>query len=125
MNLITKYKMYENMDDPYGEEIDETKVKPVLRKAERMFFVVDYNDFDRFVQQVYGDRNYEFCAVQEANNDSYYRFNVTGRVPDYNQRDAQRIRDGHIDTYRNHLLFNVLCQDGYIEPGTYLVEVSW
>jgi len=62
-------------------------------------------------------------ANQEANNDSIYRFNATGEIEDYDKEGAEEIRNGHIEN--NDLLFDVLCADGYIEPGEYLVDVCW
>lgn len=120
-NLITNYKIYENINDPYGEEKED--VRPFLKKEKKTCFFVDYDDFNEFVRQVYGNGRYNFVAEQEANNYSIYRFDVDGRIANYDQRDAEEIRNGHIDN--NNLLFNVLCADGYIEPGEYLVEVYW
>ncbi len=99
--------------------------KPTLKVTERKVSFVDYNDFDRFVREVYGATGYDFVAVQEGQNDSEYEFNPTGRIDGYDNTKAENIRNGEIDTYNNNLLFNCLVADGYIEPGTYIVKVIW
>lgn len=130
---LKKFKLFENDHkdiDPYDEEkwmstLDGNRPKPgniTLPKTTEKTFYVDYDDFDEFVQQIY-DESYEFAAIQEAGNDSSHEFGVTGDLDDYDEEDAQGIRNGVVRD--NWLLFNVLCADGYIEPGNYIVRVSW
>jgi hypothetical protein len=100
------------------------KAKPKLKAEKKVMFKVEEGDLTRFVQQVY-DENYEFVAVEECGNDSSHTFSVTGIINEYDAGAAKTIRNGEVPTYRNGLLLDVLCADGYIEPGEYVVEVCW
>jgi hypothetical protein len=100
------------------------KPKPKLKAEKKVMFKVEESDLTRFVQEVY-DENYEFVAVEECGNDSSHTFRVTGVINKYDETDAKKIRDGDIPIYSNGLLLDVLCADGYIEPGEYVVEVCW
>ncbi len=100
------------------------------------YFEVDYNDFEKFVNDHYPfktakDRDgYSFVAIEEGNNDSEYSFEVNdencfGYVSKWDQEARTRIRNGHIKPFENYQLFSILYEDGLIEAGNYLIRVSW
>lgn len=97
---------------------------PELRKVEKKVIIIDSEDFDNWVNSIYEFLNYEFVAEQEASNDSCYKFNADKLRYDFD--DFIQFKNGIVPRYlRPSKLFNYLVEDGYLEPGTYIVEVSW
>ena len=78
-----------------------------LKMVTKVINVVDYDDFNNFVMSIYGG-DYEFVAIQEANNDSSYEYTVS-------MKDLTGYRD----------LLNCLLEDGHIKEGDYLIDVCW
>lgn len=102
-----------------SEVLDKLKIK--VEEATR--FELDYNDFDRIVEEVYGHR-YEFTAYNECNNDSYHPFQVSGKVDDYVTEEVQ----GFLSTGKmccSDCLMQDLAAKGVIPKGQYYVEVCW
>lgn len=102
------------------------------------YFEVDYSDFEQFVNDHYPfktakDRDgYSFVAIEEGSNDSEYTFEVDPEDylqsysnTKYDKEKLTKIRNGNIGTFENHYLFRILYEDGLIEPGNYLITVSW
>jgi hypothetical protein len=104
---------------------------------------VDYRDLELFVQEVYG-REWDFIAAQECGNDSDHTFNPTGThfdlekaqagakgrgayVPGLDRGDAARIAGWLAgDSFPSaHTILDDLVVRGLIQPGNYLVSVSW
>jgi len=104
----------------------EDEPKPKLKMHIEMTHFVDYGDFERFAMEVYPNLKggYSFAEVQESANDTSYTFHVDGKISKWEKKDADNIREGGV-VHSNYLLFNVLIADGYLEPGTYVVRVSW
>jgi hypothetical protein len=96
---------------------------PKLKYVKQNVFIVDSNDFDVFVNEIYGG-NYEFVADHEANNYSSYQFDVPNMAMLYGD-DAKEIRSGKYRPNNTHKLFKVLHEDGFIESGKYIIKVYW
>lgn len=107
-----------------------------LKVKTQTIHVVDYAELERLANEVYGREpkggsprqfhaEYNFAEVQECSNDTDHSFTVTGDLT----RDADTvslIRSGiEVPIYHNDTLLQCLCDDGHIEPGNYLVQVSW
>lgn len=146
---VKKYKIFEKdwydmkgkKDDPYNEEKwedEDEKPKGLvapgevqLRKEEKKIIKVHDDALDNFVRRIYNIRNqhgqyYSFVEVQECGNDSSHEFRVDGQISDYHLPNANQLRQGNMPRYySNSLILNMLCADGYIEPGDYLISVSW
>lgn len=98
-------------------------------------FKIDYHVIDEIVHQYYGTGNtgnkwhaaYEFVAVQECGNDTCHEFDVDGSEPDaWAKKSVDKFRkDGTPGNLSNYDILNLLCKDGWLEPGIYLVEVCW
>ncbi len=92
-----------------------------LKVHREVVITVGYRDLERFAVEWYPFlAGYSFVATQECGNDSSHRFNLSGRP--LSQNDLTEWAKGNIN---NWLLLDKLCADGHIEPGTYIVEVSW
>jgi|JFJP01.1.fsa_nt_gi hypothetical protein len=85
---------------------------------------IDYYDFNKFVQSIYGG-NFEFVANEEANNYSRYKFDAPNVHMDFDGEEEAAIRSGKYPMQCTHALFNVLHKDGHIQAGDYIIKVSW
>lgn len=88
---------------------------------------IDYSELEKFYTKVYKPKEeYSFVAIEECGNDSSHEFSVTGNIDKYDAKDALAIRAGDsIPTHKNHLLLDVLCADGHLPKGDYVIWVSW
>jgi len=89
-------------------------------------FIVDSEDFNRFVESKYGG-SLEIVAVDEANNNSFIKFTVGGKNYTMDDPDLEaEIRSGNYPTYSTHHIIKCLLEDGHItEEGEYTIEISW
>lgn len=97
-------------------------------KMERLenVFLFEYNEFDNLVSDVYG-QEYDFVADEELSNDSvrFYR-DITGKeIDDYDRKKVETFRETGEGSFLSRSLLEDLCSQGKIEPGNYLVSVSW
>jgi hypothetical protein len=86
---------------------------------------IDYRDLDTFIQKEYGWKEYEFVAVEECSNDSYHSFDVDGNLDTCDLSSIDKWKNGGFVHYSNHTIMNMLCRDGHIPAGNYIVSVSW
>ena len=95
----------------------------------KTYTVLDYAEFEDLVNENIpaAAGEYEFAPSEEADNDSSYEFNDIGK--DYNSPFFQShvlpdVEKGNLQ-YRAYALFEILVHQGILEPGDYLVNVSW
>lgn len=108
-----------------------------LKVKTQTVHVVDDTELERLANEVYGRElqggsprrfynPYEFAAVGECGNDTDHAFVVSARPHPDDQLAVDSIRGGvAVPMYRNGLLLDLLCADGHIAPGNYLIQVSW
>lgn len=97
-----------------------------LKHTKETIIRVEYYDLEEFASKIYGLQEYNFAAVEECGNDSSHSFDVDGNLDDYDVEEAEKIKNEHtVDSYQNYILLNLLCKEGHIEPGNYLINVSW
>ncbi len=99
-----------------------TKTPPFETK-EIIVKVIDSNDFDEFVNKIYGG-DYEFVAHHRAENYSCYKFSIPNKNMPWPKDDAD-VRAGKYKERDTHRLFRILGEDGHLPKGEYLIEVSW
>lgn len=97
-----------------------------LQVTKRTIFEVEYGNLEEFVESKYGGR-FCFISTHEATNDNVYEFTVKkGNMNnEFNQKDAEKIRQGDYPMYSVGKVFNVMADDGFIEEGTYMVDVCY
>ncbi len=94
-------------------------------------FFVDYDDLAKEVKKRYGIEDYHFVEIQECGNDVDFVFEVKSKLTgDYDKKytaaEIEKMKQTkHVEGYQNHNVLTALCMDGFIEPGTYVVRVSW
>ncbi len=95
-------------------------------KIERVAHVkISYDVIDRIVYLFYG-HGFEMVCNGEWSNDTSHQFDVAPVLDPYCKVDAAKFRkDGKPRGLSNGDMLNILCQDGWLEPGKYLVEVCW
>ena len=94
-----------------------------LKFEEKIVKIIDSQDFKKFVESIYSGC-YDFEALQESNNDSSHKFNVSKK--DYFDNDyAEKIRIGNYPDFSIRDVLRCLIEDGHIEEGTYIIDVCW
>lgn len=85
---------------------------------------VNVQDFEAFVKSAYDIDHYDFLEVQSGTNMKEYRFIAEAPAFTYLIADLKDfIADNRRLPYQSHhLLFDLLVDDGHIEPGTYVVR---
>lgn len=81
-----------------------------------------YRDVEKAAAEHYGI-NYSFPATQECGNDTSHQFRVG--AGDLEEEDEAEVRAGKVPMYNNGALLEVLCKDGHIPAGDYVIEVFW
>lgn len=84
---------------------------------------VNYREVQDLAKEIYGVTDYHFGAVQECGNDTTHKFNVDGKLGEWDRKQVDLIKAG--DVRDNSVLLNLLCSEGHIEAGQYNVRVSW
>lgn len=93
---------------------------------------IAWNVIDEIVYDFYGHETQfgipYFGLVTNGvwGNDSSHQFNVEPDVGAWAKKDAEKFRrDGKPRGLCNADVMNILCEDGWLAPGKYLVEVCW
>lgn len=89
---------------------------------------LDYNDFDRIVQEVYG-QDYEIVADEEAGNYQSKTYdNITKDAPRY-RLDGEKELEAFKTSGKYFMLARVLLRDlvdnDYLPEGDYVINISW
>jgi hypothetical protein len=88
--------------------------------------VIEVSDFDLacYIQQCYGlTNNFE---ITEASNDSYKRIIVAPLQDKWDIEEAEdAVREGSCEIWSLANVMRKMCSDGFLEPGIYLVNISW
>ncbi len=102
----------------------------MLECTTKTFIEVQDYELDRFVNELLGLKpgEIEFVPLHEASNDSDHTFRVEKDNPsEYQLREVrewmERKYTGFFPGY--HALLNWLAINGHIEPGEYIIKVSW
>lgn len=98
-----------------------------LKYEERNVKVVDYDDWDQFIQKVYGIEDYSIVADQEMNNDECREYRVANQelLDKYDSHELEKFKRGENVNYMTRVLMADLCIRGLLEEGTYLIKVCW
>ena len=94
--------------------------------VKKVVFEVDYGDLEAFILEQFG-REYEIAPGEEASNGSNLRMDIKAEPnSDYYQKQLDRFIAGEGEpTYMVRPILTHLCHTGKIEPGCYIIRVSW
>jgi len=101
--------------------------KPILRCKTETVINVDMYDLESFIKEVTG-RTYEIQAGEEWGNDSEHRFKIDGKMQTWQADDWASFKAGTMKrsaTLKLRAYLEGLCADGHIQPGTYIISVSY
>lgn len=86
-------------------------------------FYVDGFDLQRLTQKIYGKK----IEILESPNDTTHEFSgIDGEIDEYDQETlVKAIKEGFLECYNYHVIFNDLVKKELLEPGDYFMRVSW
>lgn len=107
-----------------------------LKYKEVTHYVVDYHDFEAWVEANFG-QTFEFAPAEECGNDTDHSYHVTGthfdletktQVPGMDEYDRKRVtefEEGGSAMYLSSALLEAGVERELIPAGQYLIRVSW
>lgn len=103
----------------------EGKPKPVLPVIRLPIFRVHYKAMEAFLANVYRMDDFDFLRAAGVTHGVVPEYRVTGEMPLSwdSQNRAEQVRRGR-RTKDILLILNVLCHDGFIEAGSYLIDTA-
>lgn len=107
--------------------IQELKTLAHNAITKKLVLAIDYRDVEKLIQEAYDVGEWSFVADNELGNDSDLELNIKAEPLDKWQQPKL---DRFIDTkgqgsFMTRTLLTDLCNKGVLEPGSYLVSVSW
>ena len=92
----------------------------------KVYITCTDSEIDALVRKAFGSTEYEFRCDQECSNDSHYIFDVKmGPLDEDEQEDLDTFIATGNGAWLTRTIFKHLCNKGIMEPGEYLVNVSW
>lgn len=89
------------------------------------YIEVDYYDIDKLITDFYG-REYESVDYQEWNNDESHSINIEkGPLDKWEQETVNNWKTNGKGMWSIRTLLKDICNNEGIEPGEYLISVSW
>lgn len=85
---------------------------------------VNSNTIDLIVQQAYGVP-YQFLNYAEASHLGPYEYLIDGVLSEPEKEIAEKLKAGFISYECGKSVMNLLCSDGHIVPGFYVVRIVW
>lgn len=96
-----------------------------MKSHKQEYIVVDYNDLEDEVKAAWG-HEWSFPLDHLSGNDVEHSFTVEPHVDDYNAKAVAEFKMHGVQTeWKAQAILNELCREGRIEPGEYLIRVSW
>jgi hypothetical protein len=96
-----------------------------LNKTEITVWEVEYQNLAEYIAECYGLPQFE---ILPESNDSYKKQTVTAQLPEW-ESDKNELTAiltcGGCELYQLHMVLDKMCHDGFLEPGTYLISISW
>lgn len=92
----------------------------------KTYNVMSYSEFDRLATYALG-RDYESIAFNEwGNGEDHARENVKGELMDWQLvKIAKFIAGAKMDYFGYGEVLEWLVMHGHLQPGNYMIEVSW
>ena len=99
----------------------EMHTRPVI------YHTLDYKEWERVVAEVYEVEGWSFIADHESSNDCNHSFTVDGKsLTDWDEKEIEIFKKDYNEVgWITQALLNDMCKRGLVEPGVYLIVVSW
>lgn len=99
----------------------------ILTKFKKeVLFTCPYSAIEDLIKAHFGIKDFSVPCDEECGNDVSLEFRLDGKMSDYDQRELADILSGRRRSgFRTRTLLNFLVSEGVLEPGKYLIRVSW
>ena len=99
----------------------------ILKCQQKTVFSVSYRDLEGFIQDVYGNKQYEFVCAEEVSNDivKEYTINKKEEISDYNLKKLNSFKAGNFENWITRLLLQDMVNNDILQPCTYSIDVCW
>jgi len=95
-----------------------------LKCETKTIITVKYSDMEKFIKAETG-LEYEIPYKEEYCNDTAHTFKVNAKLDEYMRNDWVEFKAGANKERILRTILCGLCLEGKIQPGDYLVKVSW
>jgi len=86
----------------------------------------DYDEIEKIICNHYGINEFNCAYTEEWSNDSTHKFNIKKEpLSQWDAKKIELIRAGQEPSFCLHAVLTDLCNSDIIEPGQYLINVSW
>jgi hypothetical protein len=101
----------------------------MLNCHRKSVFTTEYTDVERFIDKEFGvgfDDTYELPCMEEKGNDVYMDFDVDGELSEYELKEIEEMQQlKKYKQWNTRNILNYLCFQDKLEPGEYVVHISW
>jgi hypothetical protein len=101
--------------------------KPKLKYEVVTNKVVDYSDWDKFINECYGISHYEVVPFEQLNN--YSCKNITAgpkkELDKYDKVELNDLLEGKNVEWITNIVVQDLVNKDLLEPGDYLLNIFW
>lgn len=94
----------------------------MLKCSKRTLFEVNHKDLDNFICETLKTEDFNF--VQYMGFGDTHLFHVSSNLDWFDLKQAEAVRKGKLDSASLSTILRILCFDGHIEAGDYLVIVK-
>lgn len=99
------------------------KAKQTSFFTEQTSYEIDYGDFEEYIKLCFELDEFE---IVDCANDSTINCNVDGILTKYELEEIEDIiADKSVSDWGCRTLLNYLCEQGFIKPGQYYINVNW
>lgn len=105
-----------------------------MKVEKKVTYHVGYSEVERAITDYFTQNHgfsgeyYEIPDLEEASNGVSLEFNIDGKLSDREQEDIDKAIQAKTfskSKWRTRLFLDYLCKNGVIEPGDYVIRVSW
>lgn len=94
--------------------------------VKKQMIEVNYSDLERAIEKHFGFKEYCIPAAEEVGNDTSLTYRIDGKLDPWELKDLEEMKAcGGNKNWRTQMLMNALCADGILEPGEYVINISW
>lgn len=99
-----------------------------LKCTKEVVFRTDYHAVEELIQEVYGCY-YEIMPMEEVGSSqyaaTYEKTTKKGVLKEYELADIESLKSGDPSQFILSSIFKDLVNNGHIEEGKYVIDVSW
>ncbi len=92
--------------------------------VEHTVFWAGFGEVERVFSKLLG-KPFSIVEQEEAKNDISLTFNVTGNIDRYQFKEIAVFMMSGTGEYLTQTVLDFLCGEGFLEPGAYVIDVSW